>query len=325
MTCAEHPDRPRTIMAKTHTVQHDISFSLPEALRQFTVHLEAANRSCQTIASYTSAVQLAIDFFAEMGLPRDVTAISAEHLRLFVSDLKGRRSQLTGTVLTSATIVNRFKGLRAFWKWLMKEGEITDNPMLLLEWPKVRSAPIATVSLDEVNAMLSTCERDFVGRRDAALIGFMIDMGWRASEIVKVTVEMLLADPNQLTVPAKGEKTVTGRVSPPVLEMLNRYLRMRRSPRPELWLARTGKPMDRNSLWEVLAYRSERAGIKHVYPHMLRHSHAAWWLEAGGNIMDLKENMGHSSIKVTERYLEYMANERAREARRQYAPGNRLG
>ncbi len=74
----------------------------------------------------------------------------------------------------------------------------------------------------------------------------------------------------------------------------------------------------------MLAYWSERAGIKHVYPHMLRHSHASWWLEAGCNLMDLKENMGHSSIKVTERYLEYMANERAREARRQFEPGNRL-
>jgi site-specific recombinase XerD len=311
-------------MRKTHTLQHDIRFRVPEALRQFTVHLEAANLSRQTIASYTGAVQLAADFFTEMGLPDDVTVISAEHLRLFVSDLKGRRSQLTGTTLTSATVVNRFKGLRAFWKWLMKEGEITDNPMLLLEWPKVRSAPVATVSIEEMNAMVATCGRDFVGRRDAALMWFMIDMGWRAAEIVKVTVEMMVTSPDQLTVQAKGDKTVTGRVSPPVLEMLNRYLRMRRSPRPELWLARTGKPMNRNSLWEVLAYRSERAGIKHVYPHMLRHSHASWWLEAGGNLMDLKENMGHSSIKVTERYLEYRAGERAREARRQYAPGNRL-
>lgn len=57
---------------------------------------------------------------------------------------------------------------------------------------------------------------------------------------------------------------------------------------------------------------------------MLRHTHAIWWLEAGGNVMDLKENLGHSSIKITERYLKYMAQERAMDARREFAPGNRL-
>ena len=298
------------------TITSGNAFSFREASRQFRIHLEAAGKARETVGSYMEAVRQAATFLRALGLPDDIEAVSAEHLREFFADL-GRRT-------SSATVVNRFKGVRAFFAWLHDEGEISGNPMRRLQWPRLEEKPVRAVTPADVRAMLGTCGRDFLGRRDTALIGCMVDLGWRTSEILALTVERMVEGPDHLTVPAKGKKYVTGRLSPVVLEMVNRYLRVRQSHLPQLWLSRLGSPMERHGVRDVLAYRSKRAGIGHVHPHMLRHTHAIWWLEAGGNLMDLKENLGHSSIRITERYLQYMARERAMEARRQFAPGNRL-
>lgn len=293
----------------------NITFSLTEALGHFRVHLKAGLKSQETIDSYTAAVTQATTFLHNLGLADNVAAISGEHLELFLADLGGR--------VSPATVVNRFKGLRAFFKWLEREGEIQRNPMARLAWPKLEEETVNALTPADVKAMIATCGRDFVGRRDAALIGCLVDTGWRVSEVLAVTVEMVHSG-EALTVRAKGKKYVQARLSPYVREMVNRYLRLRRSERPQLWLARTGKAMTRHSVWEILSYRSHHAGLAPVHPHMLRHSHAMWWLQAGGNVMDLKENLGHSSIRVTERYLQYLAKERAMDARRQFGPGNRL-
>lgn len=300
---------------RTRKPQHpNITFSFAEALQHFETHLRAQLKSPETIASYGAAVNQAASYLASVGLSADTAAVTGEHLEMFLADLAQR--------VSSATVVNRFKGLRAFFQWLREEGEIRDNPMARLKWPALQEKPPDALTPEDVKKMLATCDRSFVGRRDAALMGFMVDTGWRVSEVLKVTVQMVRQ--GDLAVLAKGRKAISARLAPPVQEMLNRYLRVRPAARPELWLSRSGKAMDRNGVWEVLAYRSKAAAIRHVHPHMLRHTHAIWWLEDGGNVMDLKENLGHSSVRVTERYTRAMAQDRALKARAKFGPGYRL-
>lgn len=303
-------------MVRTTTKQPpaSIAFGIDEAMRQFRTHLEAGLKSPETIASYLKAVELARDYMRGLGMADNVVAVRREHIEMFLADMAKRNS--------SATVVNRFKGLRAFFRWLADEGEVKQSPMLRIPWPKLVEKPPEACSPEEIKAMLATCDRTFRGRRDAALIGFMVDTGWRVAEVLRVTVAMVHEE--RLSVPAKGGKTVTARLTPTVMQMVNRYLRVRKSDRPELWISTWDRPMDRHAVWEMLERRSNLAGIKHVHPHGLRHSHAVWWLSQGGNVIDLKTNMGHSSVRITERYLRYMEQDRALEARKAHGPGNLL-
>jgi len=290
-----------------------VTFS--DAVEHFETHLLAAGKSKETIESYLQAAKQYHEFHVALGLPDDVTAPTREHIETWLADLAQR--------VSSASVANRFKGLRALYKWLEAEGEVRESPMAKLRTPKVREKPPKACSVDEVRLMIATCKRDFVGRRDAALIAFMFDTGWRVTETLKVTVEMVRAK-LPLEVQGKGGKVLRATLRPPVQELVNRYLRVRESARPELWLTRTGRPMDRHNVLEMLEYRSTYAGIQKVTPHMLRHSHAITWLERGGNLMDLKENLGHSSLSVTERYLTFLAQERALQARQRHGPGDLL-
>ncbi len=235
----------------------NVTFTFTDATRQFTTHLEAGLKSPETITSYRTAIHQTQEFLSGIGLPDNVTALTREHLELFIADL-GKR-------VSGATVVNRFKGLRAFFTWLHAEGEITDNPMARMEWPKIEEKPPSACTPEEVRAMIADCGRDFAGRRDTALIAFMVDTGWRVSEVLAVTVDMV-RERGSLSVPAKGKRTVTARLTPYVQSLIDRYLRVRNSTAIELWLSRSDAPMDRHAVWEVLAARSKAARIKHVPP-----------------------------------------------------------
>lgn len=202
------------------------------------------------------------------------------------------------------------------------------NPMERTPRPEPDDKAPRHATLEQLRALIATCKgRSFHDRRDAALIAFMFDTGWRVSSVLSVTVDQILHD-GPLEAPAKGRRRVIARIQPPTRAALDRYLRVRRSAHAALWLTRRDRPMDRHDVYDVFDSRSRRAfGLDrsaYVHPHMLRHAHAHYWLSAGGNLVDLMENLGHSSIRVTERYLRALGRERAMEARDKYSPGNLL-
>lgn len=302
-----------------NSLQPNVTFTWSDALKQFTTHLEAGLKSKETVDTYTTSVKQAAAHIAGLGLPDDVTIVRGEHLELFLADL-GKR-------VSPATALNRRKGLNAFFRWLLAEKEIRDNPLVNVPWPAQEDKAPRALTVTEVKSMLTACSRTFLGTRRAALIAFMVDTGWRSSAVRVVTVEMV-QERGVIRVPAKGRKEAMARLTPTAQLYLDRYLRRRKkasgAERSDLWLTTSGKPMSRHDLWADIAGAGNSAGIEGVHPHTLRHTHALWWLEEGGNVMDLQENLGHSSLRVTQRYLRYLAQERALQARSKFGPANRL-
>ncbi len=195
-----------------------------------------------------------------------------------------------------------------------------------MPWPRVSPRAPRGVTVDQVRAMVRSCGQDVLGRRDAALIAFLFDTGWRVSEALQATVAM--AREGIYRAVAKGGREVVASLSPRVQELVNRWLRVRAqlpgaALSDALWLGREGEPLGRYGLYEIVAAAGRRVGLR-VHPHMLRHGHAYAWLESGGDVADLKENLGHSSIAVTETYLRWQARERALRAREKHGPGRSL-
>jgi hypothetical protein len=173
---------------------------LPVNLASFARHLRAENASPKTVRGYSDAVVQFERFLTSQGMPTSVAAIRREHVEAFVEDLLNRRHR-NGVPWKPATANNRYRALRAFFRWLLAEGEIRVDPTARMRPPQDPEQPVAVLTDAQLAAILRTCEKarggtsnqEFVNRRDAALIRVLLDTGIRLGEIAGEAMANVLA------------------------------------------------------------------------------------------------------------------------------------
>jgi len=225
----------------------------------------------------------------------------------------------------AATIRSRWIGLRSLYNWLAEEEEIAANPMAKVKVAKANPEPIRVLEADDLRLLLKACEgAGFFERRDMALVRTLAATGLRLAELGNLTMEDVDLPRRVIHVRhGKGDKARFVRIDAATASSIDRYKRTRGRHRhaglPWLWLARSGK-LGASSVPRVLDRRAEMAGIGHVHPHMLRHSFAHRFLEAGGNEGDLQRLGGWESADVMRRYGSARADDRALAAYDQVNP-----
>jgi integrase/recombinase XerC len=261
--------------------------------RSFRRTLEAENKSPRTIEAYTDAVRLLASYcqaHAQPLLARELQRehiqareLQREHIQAFIADQLARWKP--------ATAHNRYRGLNAFFKWAVAEGDLETNPMEGMRPPQLPEQPIEVVGPEHLARLLRTCEgRDFTSRRDAAIVLLLVDTGMRRAECSGMTLDDVDLDQRIVWVLGKGRRPRALPVGRKTAQALDRYLRAREGHRlahlPHLWVGRNG-PMTPSGVYQVVHDRARAAGLPAIHPHQLRHAFATSWLAEGGNENEL--------------------------------------
>lgn len=281
----------------------DLTLLLPS----WELALRAERKSPQTVKAYGDGVRRFLSWC--QGQDR-VAVLDRRTVNAFVGDL------LDGGAEPS-TARSRQLAVRRFSAWLVEEGETDTDLLLGLKAPRLDVKVVDPLSEAELRSLLATCTgRELRGRRDEALVRFMVETGGRAGEVVALrVVDVNLATGTAVVRRGKGGKGRSVPFGPQTSRAIDRYLRVRRTHRlagtDALWLGDRGKEFSYDALHKTLGERAVAAGIVGFRPHRLRHTAAHRWLAAGGSEGGLMAVAGWTRPDMLLRYTRAQASERA--------------
>jgi integrase/recombinase XerD len=210
--------------------------------------------------------------------------------------------------------------LRRFYRHLVRENQITKDPTLQIESPKLPRSLPKSLNEEEVVALLNAPNvNDPVGLRDRAMLELLYACGLRVSELVSIkVVEVSLSD-GVVRVTGKGSKTRLVPMGEEATDWISRYLREGRSVILQkklcdaLFVTNRGEAMTRQAFWYLIKRYALLAGItKHMSPHVLRHAFATHLLNHGADLRVVQMLLGHSDISTTQIYT-HVARERLKQ------------
>lgn len=276
--------------------------------RAYLTACEAEGLSPSTLHDYEHRLRWFQTFLEAHKLPPTVESLSVEAVRAFLGLLRGHPAEWNATTgrggtkpLSPFTVRGYVRVLKAFCRWLVEEGQLPRDPLERLPMPKAPRLVPKSLTDGEAERLLSTLKD--ASARDRAVVLLMLGSGLRAGEVCALTLESLATlDQSYLVAHGKGDKERLVPVEAATADALNAYLRQRgRQPGP-LFLGLGGYPLQESGLHTGVRRLGEKADIKGLHPHRLRHSFARLWISRGGDAVSLQHILGHSSVAMSAHY-----------------------
>ncbi len=210
--------------------------------------------------------------------------------------------------LAVSSIARHVATLRVFCRFLKSQEHILEDPAEELSQPSRWKKLPNVLGREEMDRLLAAPDADSaLYLRDVALLELLYAGGLRASEAANLAVDGVHRELHVVRVMGKGSKERIVPIGGPALRCLERYLDdlrpdLVKEPTDKVFLSRTGQPITRVVVWQIVKRHAEKAGLEDVHPHTLRHSFATHLLAGGADLRVVQELLGHSNIATTEVY-----------------------
>ena len=296
------------------------------SIRGFKAYLQfERGLSPNSMESYIRDVHKLVEFL-------DIKEKSKSPLQIKREDIEEFLGYIHEVGLGARTQARMLSGIKAYYKYLLVEDLIDDDPTGLIEGPKLGRKIPEVLSIEEINAMLAAIDLSApLGHRNRAMLETLYACGLRVSELISLKISDFYPEEEYIKVTGKGNKE---RIVPMGEEAIQQNLYYMNHYRTELnikpgcedylYLNRRGKNLTRVMIFTIVKNLAEYIGLKKkVSPHTFRHSFATHLVEGGANLRAVQDMLGHESITTTEIYT-HIDREYLRETLMRFHPRNRV-
>jgi len=260
--------------------------------------------SANTIANYSFDLLRLTNYLESNGISKNPITIGEEEIQqfiYFVSKEVNPRSQ--------ARIIS---GLKSFFNYLIFEDYRTNNPMELIETPKIGRKLPDTLSLQDIDRLIAAIDLSKEeGERNKAMLETLYGCGLRVSELVSLKISDLFFDEGFIKITGKGNKqrfVPIGKTTQKYIEnyknLIRSHISIQKGHEDTLFLNRRGRQLTRAMVFTIIKDLAVKINLnKSISPHTFRHSFATHLLENGADLRSIQLMLGHESITTTEIYV----------------------
>jgi tyrosine recombinase XerC len=274
-----------------------------EYLNKFLKYLSAEkNASEHTLSNYRRDI---LQFFAflESSSSEDLRKIHHFEIRRFLGELQKKEYSRT-------TVQRKIAALRSFYKFLWREGHISEDPMTALSSPRTQKSLPGFLSAHETELLMDSVKgSDWMALRDKTILEFLYSTGISDSELTGLNLEDIDFGSELAKIRGKGKKERLIPVGRLALKVLKNYLTQRENQSGRaVFINKNGARLTPRSIQRMLRKYSLAIGLsKPATPHTLRHSCATHLLDRGADLRSVQEILGHSNLSTTQIYTHVTA------------------
>ncbi len=248
---------------------------------------------------------------------KQITNFRRSDITAFMNHLRDSGNQAT-------TLARNIAALRGLCKFMLLEGIIDEDPIENLLTPKGWKRIPRIIGIEEVSDLLKKPEGNKLSLRDRAMLEIIYSSGLRVSETINIKMNDISFEAGFITIKGKGSKERVVPINETTLSTIVQYIE---ESRPEilrkrvsqfLFLAKGGKPMTRQRLWQIIKTYSKGLSIQ-ISPHTLRHCFASHLLDGGADLRALQKMLGHTDISTTQIYTK-VTPERLKKIHKEFHP-----
>ena len=260
--------------------------------------------SKNSIQNYTLDVEKLMLFLETLDLAETPINIPKEIVQQFIYEVAK-----TVNPRSQARIIS---GLKSFFNYMVFEGYRKDNPMDLVESPKIGRKLPDTLSEEEINALINAIDLSKPeGERNRAMLETLYGCGLRVSELINLQLSDLFFEEDFIKVTGKGDKqrfVPISKINKKYISIYKNEVRIHQTVQKGfediLFLNRRGRQLTRAMVFTTVKQLAEQIGLKKsISPHTFRHSFATHLLENGADLRAIQQMLGHESITTTEVYM----------------------
>ncbi|MGQ9620767.1 MAG: site-specific tyrosine recombinase XerD [Bacteroidales bacterium] len=274
-----------------------------DAIKDFETYLRLEKSLSQnSIEAYIHDISSLKEYISDTGMGKRPGDIIYDDLSNYILWLSSNNPNPR----TQARILS---GIRAFFRYLLIEGEISENPSSLIESPKLGFRLPEVLSVKEIERIIESIDLSKPeGHRNKAIVETLYGAGLRVSELVNLKITDIHTTEGFVLITGKGNKQRMVPIGSKALKEIDLYMEQRRRlsriyDENIVFLNRRGRKLTRVMVFTIIKNLAEKAGIKKkISPHTLRHSFATHMIEAGADLRAVQEMLGHESILTTEIY-----------------------